>query len=497
MYLGIKRGSITLILVLLTNAPAWAFQRIDREVVKTRMNTRTAIKQKVERARQVVQKTPDFALWDGDTKITPSRTGLIYYIEKAERDRVLLSLPSQGLQGWVPRDSILEYNQAEPYFTTELDLNPETSFAYLMRAIVSQDATHIDRAFADLNEAIRLDPRNISAWIERAFIWQLRNRMDLAIADVSKAIQIDPKAVDAYVERGVFQYNLKHYNEAFRDLERAIELGTRSIYVGLAKGTMLMDRKALDEAETEFRNVIQLDSKNVGAFISIGTIQLMRSQPAEAVKTFSHALQLEAENPDAYGGRASAYMGLGENKAAIKDLNNAIRVDPSKSENYRNRATVCSYLNEWPQAIEDIGTAVRLAPNDTDAQVTRAWMLSTCPDAKLRDGTKAIESATRACELTQWKAAHPIAALAAAYAETGDFNKAVKWQQQAIALSPGNDAASRTYLSAMERYRERKPYHRLGVLEEWGIRKYQPATPSTKATSTTKSKAIATPPTQP
>ena len=48
-------------------------------------------------------------------------------------------------------------------------------------------------------------------------------------------------------------------------------------------------------------------------------------------------------------------------------------------------------------------------------------MLATSPDAKLRNGRRAIELATRACELTKYKAAYILSTLAAAYAETGDF----------------------------------------------------------------------------
>ena len=36
------------------------------------------------------------------------------------------------------------------------------------------------------------------------------------------------------------------------------------------------------------------------------------------------------------------------------------------------------------------------------AHGSRAWLWSTCPDAKYRDGKKAVASATRACELTDW-----------------------------------------------------------------------------------------------
>jgi tetratricopeptide (TPR) repeat protein len=490
-----KRGFVALVVAFVIGVPARASQPFDSSKVKFRTNLRAGPKQAIEHAREVVQKTPEFALWDGNTKLVPSRVGFLYRIERAERDRILISMPSQGLLGWVPHDSVVEYNQAESFFTTQLDLGESTSFAHLMRAIVCQDNDHLDRSFADLDEAIRLDPRNVSAWIERAFLWQLRNRMDLAMADVSKAIQADPRAGEAYAERGVFHYCLKQYREAFSDLERAAESGSRSVFVPLTKGLMFLERKELDDAEAEFRRAIQVDPKNSDAFLAIGTIQLMRSNPTEAVTTFSHAIKLEPEKADAYGGRASAYLALGQNKAALQDLNNAIRIDPAQSENLRNRGTVYSYLGEWNQALADLETAVRIAPNDTESHLVRAWMLATCPEARLRDGSKAVASATRACELTQWKVAHPMAALAAAYAESGDFNGALKWQQRAMELATENDPARRTYRIALERYRSRKPYHRLGVLEEWGLRKYQPVAKASADTSVRK--ASGTTPDQP
>ncbi len=47
---------------------------------------------------------------------------------------------------------------------------------------------------------------------------------------------------------------------------------------------------------------------------------------------------------------------------------------------------------------------------------------------------KTVEQASKASELTNWKKAHYVGSLAAAYAETGDFKSAVKRQKKAIDL---------------------------------------------------------------
>ena len=87
---------------------------------------------------------------------------------------------------------------------------------------------------------------------------------------------------------------------------------------------------------------------------------------------------------------------------------------------------------------------------------TRAWIWANCPDANLRDGRRAVKSATKACELTEWKVALHLATLAAASAEVDDYDSAIKWQTRANALytNPADKKAGEALLeSFMESFR--------------------------------------------
>jgi eukaryotic-like serine/threonine-protein kinase len=94
-----------------------------------------------------------------------------------------------------------------------------------------------------------------------------------------------------------------------------------------------------------------------------------------------------------------------------------------------------------------------------------SWPLATDPDPLKRDGQKAVRLAEKAVAATHRRNASYLDTLAAAYAETGQFAKAISIQKEAIALSQG-EQGNRVLASRLKLYENNSPYRDHGALAE-------------------------------
>jgi Zn-dependent protease len=99
---------------------------------------------------------------------------------------------------------------------------------------------------------------------------------------------------------------------------------------------------------------------------------------------------------------------------------------------FTNRGLAESRRGEWQRAIEDYHEALRLQPKLATAHNNLAWVLAVCPVDALRNGHEAVERATWACNATAWCNPSCLGTLAAACAEIGDFDQAVRLQKRAL-----------------------------------------------------------------
>ena len=100
--------------------------------------------------------------------------------------------------------------------------------------------------------------------------------------------------------------------------------------------------------------------------------------------------------------------------------------------------------------------AIRLAPDSAQPHNDLAWLLATCADATFRDAPLATEHAEKACELTGMANGDFLDTLAAAHAAAGEFDLAVEFGEQALALI--DDDQKLAVQERLELYRRRAAY---------------------------------------
>jgi tetratricopeptide (TPR) repeat protein len=123
------------------------------------------------------------------------------------------------------------------------------------------------------------------------------------------------------------------------------------------------------------------------------------------------------------------------------------------------QSDVADSKGHYSEAIAELTQAAQLDPQNALILNNLAWILATCPEASSRDGKKALDYANRACKLTNWQEGAYVDTLAAACAETGDYDNAVKWENKyltSLSLSASDATDGQARLSL---YKSHQPYH--------------------------------------
>jgi tetratricopeptide (TPR) repeat protein len=201
------------------------------------------------------------------------------------------------------------------------------------------------------------------------------------------------------------------------------------------RGLSYRHQKQLDLAMADFNEAIRLNPNHPAAYVNRAAEYLLMGKYDLAMIDLDHCIRLNPNSSNAHTNRALAWSyGRARNDLAMEDVKEALRLDPKNGFAYSVRGELLARQGRYDQAIADYDHATRLDPNSDEAFRGRAWLLATCPDDRLRDGKRAYQDAVAAGRLSGFSDGRHLDALAAAYAECGDFKNAVSYQEKALGL---------------------------------------------------------------
>ena len=334
--------------------------------------------------------------------------------------------------------------------------------ALLLRVTLNKDPA---ARRADLEEALKLSPNSAEVLRAQGLFFVQQNEIPAAIKSLDAAIAINPDEADCYEARGMAYFLSKQYDEAMQDFDKAIELAPASPLVYTHRARVKALREKYTESISELNNALQLAPDLAVALLLRARVYQQMGLTEKAIADTNSVLRRDPQSSQALQLHAELLAGTGRLDQAIEDLEGLRKGDPDDDElmlqlatfysadqqsqkaidlftqvikktptaaAYRGRGDAYLGVGKQRDAMNDYEAAIKLDPENSGVLNNLAWLLSTSPDDKLRNGRRAIELGTAACKLTDYKQAHILSTLAACYAEVGDFKTAITWSTKAV-----------------------------------------------------------------
>ncbi len=296
-------------------------------------------------------------------------------------------------------------------------------------------AEHLDDAKAAFDKAIELAPEAAGPLLQRARVFTVKGDRERALADVDRAVDIAPRDPTARLLRARILQQDGKADRALADVEAVLAQDPELPAALELKGLMAAEREDYKEAIQSFRKLAAKNPDDAIVISQLGMLYLADRQPREAIRRFTRALEIDPTSFVALRGRSDAEISIGDHVAAVTDLEQAHTINP----------------------------------DDTGILNNLAWVLATSPNDTIRNPARSIELATKACELTEWKAAHIVSTLAAGYAERGDFDSAKRYSRQAVEADAAAGGEVQEQLkNELASYESGKPWRERQEMPEGG-----------------------------
>ena len=235
----------------------------------------------------------------------------------------------------------------------------------------------------------------------RGEIYREMGEFDKAIEEFTRVLELQPGMDLALIRRAEAYFFAEKFDEALADVDAVLKNNPDLAIAHGLRAQVLAAKNRLGEAIAEMKQLADDMPGQADVRMHLALYYQLNDQPQRGDSRVFGCARAGGDNFLALRSRGDAYLNIGDHGAAIADFEAALKIEPE----------------------------------DTALLNNLAWVLATSPDDELRDGKRAIELATKACELTEYKKPHILSTLAAAYAETGDFDKAREWSDKSIEVN--------------------------------------------------------------
>ena len=344
-----------------------------------------------------------------------------------------------ALLGWTQRSRDVTLPEA---YVNLAEALPQSwrAHAQLGRSLVDQGRSA--EGAEELLIALEINPDEAATLCDLGRALRQLGRVEESLKQFQRAVELAPEMYAAQAELGKTLFGVGNAEEGLTHLLKAQELNpldpTASHDLGLAQAKL----GKLDDALKSFTRAIELDNLMADAFNARGIVYWNTGKLDEAQTDFTEAIRLAPEMAKAYRNRAGLWLSKDDRTQAIADYTSAIAADGTNSMDYVMRGRIYDSLQQYDKARADYLDGLRRKGSNLEATRSLVTMFLNCPDESYRDPEQAILLAQSACQMSNWQDLSALSMLSASCAAAGDYDQAIRWQQQGIETLPPDAPAS-------------------------------------------------------
>lgn len=251
------------------------------------------------------------------------------------------------------------YQTAVTFLDSAINLFPDLSEAYLLRAKANYKMGAKSLVFGDLNKSIELN-NNFSAYHTRGKIYLEMNDYVNAKSDLRNAYELNPGNSDLLFDLGYLESTIGEH-------QLALEYYLQSL---------------------------ELNRKNPAAYVNVGNLYAIMGNSHLAVDYYSRALVLDNTNSMAYFNRANEKVLIGDLPGSIEDYESSLFFDPNNLNTHFITAELKSKLNDLKGAIYHYSRIIEI-----DSTNAKAYHLRALTEISLNNKTNACNDFVKAGDL--------------------------------------------------------------------------------------------------
>lgn len=254
------------------------------------------------------------------------------------------------------------------------------------------------------------------------------SRWWLYLTGVAAVILIAALGVLTHVQARVWQNSVTLWRQGVR-----VSPDSPLAHVNLADA--LAARRQYAEAIEHYRAGLRMDPRDAIAHNGLGVALLDAGDAAEALQHLQEAVQLDPEYVAARYNLAYVLTGFGRFEEAAAQYEEVLKRNADFSEARINLSHLLSLQRQYARCADVLEEGLRRHPDDSRSAALLAWLLATCPDEAIRDGSRAVTLAERVVQESSSSDPWAWDTLAAALAEAGRFEEAAATAQEAERLA--------------------------------------------------------------